>query len=500
MEKKSQIINLWKPISLQDYEDNWAKCDTSKLERVLPSWIEQRKRISLESKEYANFIEKIKRQHAVETGLIERLYSLKEGITETLIDEGFYESLIQHGDSDISTRELLNYLNDQKSAVDFVFDIIKENQNVSLSRILELHHLITNNQEYTEGKDQFGNFIKIKLIKGMFKELDNNPSRDDGTVFKYCPPVHVRGEIEKLIEIYNIIESRGDKSVIVASWFHHAFTIIHPFQDGNGRMARLLTSLILIKRGLFPFSTRDKKNYILALSEADSNNTQKFVDFVCDSQAKYIGLALNTDFEQSLNQESYEKAADAFINAISNKAQEYKKERKILFDKKRNEIFSFVKSNVENYKKSLSNRMPKEVTIMLESADFLDERKSHYYTHQIASYAKSYNYYANPNYPRAFVKFSVNLFRRNRYILIFSLHQFGYSDNTLAIGGFLIQTEFKYTNRGEPTSYDLVSTDPIIEPLILSLDSAELLEIDVKIFVERACTVTLATIASALKP
>ena len=52
---------------------------------------------------------------------------------------------------------------------------------------------------------------------------------------------------------------------IQAAWLHHRFTQIHPFQDGNGRVARTLASLIFIRQGLFPvvITQNDRQEYIL---------------------------------------------------------------------------------------------------------------------------------------------------------------------------------------------------------------------------------------------
>ena len=51
---------------------------------------------------------------------------------------------------------------------------------------------------------------------------------------------------------------RGVPVEVEAAWLHHRFTQIHPYQDGNGRVARALASLLFIKAGWFPVVvTRD---------------------------------------------------------------------------------------------------------------------------------------------------------------------------------------------------------------------------------------------------
>jgi prophage maintenance system killer protein len=61
---------------------------------------------------------------------------------------------------------------------------------------------------------------------------------------------------------------------VEAAWLHHRFTQIHPFQDGNGRVARCLATLVLLRAGRFPLVvTRDQwGDYIAALEVADAGD------------------------------------------------------------------------------------------------------------------------------------------------------------------------------------------------------------------------------------
>ncbi|MEM6318213.1 MAG: Fic family protein [Bacteroidota bacterium] len=225
-------------------------------------------------------MERLKREHAIETGIIERIYDLKKGVTETLIKEGFVKSYLSYGDTNVSKDELMNHLGDHLDAVDFVFDIVKQNRRLSVSFIKELHQLTTRHQQSAEGRDQFGNRLKILLLKGVFKERENNPTTLDGTKILYCPPVHVDAEMYRLVSIYEELTEEEVNPLTIATWFHHAFVSIHPFQDGNGRVARLLTSLIFIKYGFFPFTVlrEDAKvKYINALEKADSGELQPLI-------------------------------------------------------------------------------------------------------------------------------------------------------------------------------------------------------------------------------
>ena len=70
--------------------------------------------------------------------------------------------------------------------------------------------------------------------------------------------------------------------VIVASYLHHRFVEIHPFTDGNGRMARLLTNLFLMKFGYPPIVLKkeDSKKYYSYLAKADQGNLGPLTNFI----------------------------------------------------------------------------------------------------------------------------------------------------------------------------------------------------------------------------
>lgn len=68
--------------------------------------------------------------------------------------------------------------------------------------------------------------------------------------------------------------------VELLAWFQHRFVWIHPFQDYNGRVARMLTIMILLKLGLPPIEIKaetglDRKKYLEAMYSADEGNYLK---------------------------------------------------------------------------------------------------------------------------------------------------------------------------------------------------------------------------------
>lgn len=486
---KMAVHRLWDYIS---FSDNWKNCDTSLLDDIAPSWFARREVLQANSKEYAEFINRLKRRHAIETGIVERMYDIDKGVTETLINEGFISSLVSHGDTNIPKQALFNHLQDHLEAVDFIFDIVKENRPITKGFICELHQLTTRHQEFTEGRDQFGNKTKIPLIKGRFKERENNPTREDGTTILYCPPEHVEAEMDRLIEIYNELTEQNVHPLIVASWVHHAFTTIHPFQDGNGRVVRLIASLILIKNNLFPITVsreEAKIRYIQALEEADNGQPQKLVTYFAEIQKRNIEEALNI---KEVSNTSLSEVTNIFKQKILKKQQEKQQQYERMLAENRLRVFNYCSVFLNEYKNKLEKEFDDSVSLYIRSGRPDDNTKQHYYYEQIVSYAKKHNYYFNRTLPKSYFKFGIEFDDKN-YELGITLHHFGYDDSVMAIGAFL---EYKSILPNEDTN----TTIPLdIKPHVISIkDDISSKEKNIRLHLENILTVTIAQIASEI--
>ncbi|TYP55492.1 Fic/DOC family protein [Thermosediminibacter litoriperuensis] len=118
---------------------------------------------------------------------------------------------------------------------------------------------------------------------------------------KHRPPegLFVRELMRDLLEWYKENKAKLHP-VELAAVFHHKFTYIHPFVDGNGRVARLLMNLILMKNGYPPavIKVEDRLEYLEALEKASvKGNLKDFIDFIAgqvekslDEYIKILGL------------------------------------------------------------------------------------------------------------------------------------------------------------------------------------------------------------------
>jgi Fic family protein len=460
MEEKK--INIWKPIS---FNSDWSNCDTSKFDDLAPSWYKKRKEFEEGEKGYEEFLIKLKRQHAIETGIVEKLYDLSEGITQTLIKDGFVEAYISHNDTNIPPKKLMQYLHDHFEAMDFIFDLVKSERPLSIGFIKELHQLITQHQDYTEAINNLGKRVSIELLKGEFKKNENNPKRTDGSIFLYCPPLQVDMEMENLISIYTEQSKKEVNPIILAAWVHHAFTQIHPFQDGNGRIARLLASLILIKNGLLPFTVKrtEKATYIDALEKADNGDPQSLVSFFSLEQKKSIENALNFKTEKTFN--SLSDLAQLFNEKVSDATSKRKQKRETELRRNRDKVFDAIYKILGTIKDELFDLIPLEKAKISIASSKPDHSNYYYHTHQITEYANTHNYYFNRNLPRGWFGIHFTLPDNKRFNLIMSVHHYGYDDDVLAVGSFI---EYTVPLNDKDEDRNLIPIN--LEPFTISLE------------------------------
>lgn len=121
----------------------------------------------------------------------------------------------------------------------------------------------------------------------------NGQVRVAGATFMPPPPSKIQSMINELLQTLH--QNPEELTPIeLAAFFHHKLVYIHPFLDGNGRTARLLMNVILIRNG-YPFTVLlkvDRPKYLRALSEADNGNLIPFANFTANCVERSLDLYL----------------------------------------------------------------------------------------------------------------------------------------------------------------------------------------------------------------
>jgi Fic family protein len=149
------------------------------------------------------------------------------------------------------------------------FEALDKERPLSESFIRELNRTILAGDFFKVSND--GEY-KYKIHTGVYKTRPNSVITPAGELFDYASPEETPAMMADLVRWYNEEEQKAVLSPIeLAALFHYRYIRIHPFEDGNGRIARLLVNYILLRHN-FPMIcilNADRRRYLDILGECD---------------------------------------------------------------------------------------------------------------------------------------------------------------------------------------------------------------------------------------
>lgn len=463
-------MHTWQPITPLTERERHA--DLLSMRPLYDSWRAQKARLSAESPTgLADFTQRLVRRLSVETGILERIYDLDRGTTEALVANGFREELITRSSTDIEPSRLIDILRDQESGIQLVMDCVARNRPLTKSVMHELHVTLLRHQDTTTAVDQFGNRREIPLLKGQFKQHPNNPKREDGSVHEYCPPVHVEAEVDRLLAW--LAEYDDEDPVLVAAWLHHRFTQIHPYQDGNGRLARALTTLVLLKANLLPLVVdRDLRvEYINSLEQADGGDLGELARIFARLERAAILQALSVDADadisrqrsltsavlQSLQHKFGKRRAekDAQLRAVNGVALALRSQAKLVLENTSREL-----------RDAISQISSTEARVLEGGAD---RDTGHWYKHEVVKSANESGKFANFSENHYFARATVRS-GREQLVFVVSLHHVGRElSGVMEATAFARLESFEDSDERQLISQDFALCSP--EPFVFTYET-----------------------------
>tara|TARA_R110002096_G_scaffold431481_1_gene646748 strand:- start:23 stop:1411 length:1389 start_codon:yes stop_codon:yes gene_type:complete len=147
--------------------------------------------------------------------------------------------------------------------------------------IKELNKIILVRPYWKEAVTNDSTPTSKRIIPGEYKKMPNHVRLKNGEVFEYTNPEDVVAEMSSLIQWYR--ENKETMHPVqIAAEFHYKFVCIHPFDDGNGRVARLIMNYILISNDypLVVIKSDDKSNYLKSLRKADLGYIKSIIEYI----------------------------------------------------------------------------------------------------------------------------------------------------------------------------------------------------------------------------
>jgi len=229
-----------------------------------------------------SFLEKVKIDFTYNSNKIEGI-TLSYGQTVKLLKDFVTPQNAAPG-------ELLNLINHQK-VLDNVFKSYHA-ESFSEENIKAIHkELMKDIAQWADDGD---------YSPGRYKLFENYTTRSNGKIHSYSPPAEVPAAMAELISNINLkladidIQDLEKHPLTIATFFHQEFlNKIHPFSDGNGRVGRLFTNLILLKQGYPPIFIKDvdRLEYLKRFEQSDAD-IKPMIDFLADRLVESLTMKL----------------------------------------------------------------------------------------------------------------------------------------------------------------------------------------------------------------
>lgn len=388
------IIEKWQPITpLEEAVEERLRGDLAAVDALHHSWMDFTS--LLDRTDRITLRRRTLRKHAIETGIIERLYDIDWGLTETLVAEGLTRDAVARAGGDLPPG-VLPMLEAQFQGLEMVTEYVRENHPLTTSFIKALHALITRAQTHYDATDSLGRPFQAKLDHGEYKVLPNNVQRSDGSVLEFAPPEQVVGEIERFVEMYNAMY--GAHPVVSAAWLHHRFVQIHPFQDGNGRVARALT-LLSLEREKYPPMVVDRRNrnrYLEALDQANDGDLIPLGRLF----SKLVMRSIRRELEEPIPEpvpQTARAVARAFARSLDQRKREETERRELAVHIRARQIHGQIGAWFRNTLESVTDEFLEaghKVQSWTDAADPDDPQRSKWWHSQIIRTARRAEHFA----------------------------------------------------------------------------------------------------------
>ena len=242
-------------------------------------------------------------------------------------------------------------------------EALDKNRPLSESFIRELNRIILVRDYYKTSHD--GSY-RYKIHVGTYKTRPNSVITPIGEIFDYASPEETPSMMADLVRWYNDEERKGKLSVTeLAALFHYRYIRIHPFEDGNGRIARLIMNYIFYRHGypMIVVRTEDRKNYLKALQQSDSLTGQisfdganatlvqakPLIDYIANIVENKLTTVLkwaNGDISDLIKAENVvEKGADNQMQSATKTKDAAKNVVEKMSEKRRKIILQFIREN-----------------------------------------------------------------------------------------------------------------------------------------------------------
>ena len=185
--------------------------------------------------------------------------------------------------------------------------------------IRDLNKIILKEPFWKPTQTADGQASRSQVIPGEYKTLPNSVITATGELFEYAQPIEVPARMQAQVDWLGAALARQkDHILTITAKLHHDFVLIHPFDDGNGRVARMLVNYLLLRGGYPPIivPTEQKKDYLTSLRLADAGDLGPLAELFGKQLERSLSLAIRAGKGESIEEPGdTEKEAALFVKS-----------------------------------------------------------------------------------------------------------------------------------------------------------------------------------------
>ena len=171
--------------------------------------------------------------------------------------------------------------------------------------ICDLNKIILVRNFWKDAITPDGQPTRKEIKVGNYKKTPNSVLTATGELFNYPSPQETPALMVDLIQWYKEQVTSNTHPLLIAALLHYKFVCIHPFDDGNGRISRLLMNYVLLKYDYPPaiIKSEDKKAYLTALNRADAGDTEAFISYIGEQLIRSLELSIKAAKGESIEEQ-----------------------------------------------------------------------------------------------------------------------------------------------------------------------------------------------------
>ncbi len=167
-------------------------------------------------------------------------------------------------------------------AIELVRTLARESQPLSEGDVRDLNRIVLKEGFWRVAQTADGEPTRKWIEPGHYKTAPNHVLTAAGEIFQFTAPEATPAAMAKFMDDFRAeLAAPSMPLAYFLARTHHAFISIHPFDDGNGRVVRLLLNYLLLRADLLPIiiKSRDRSRYLSAIANADAGELTPLADY-----------------------------------------------------------------------------------------------------------------------------------------------------------------------------------------------------------------------------